>query len=100
MSIVQGDDPRLAVRRAIDELGGIRRFVSRGDVVVVKPNIGWDRTPLQAANTNPDVVAEVVRLSLDAGARKVIVTDVPVNEPRRVFLRSASRRPPGARAPR
>ena len=78
MAIAQGDDPRLLVRRAVGELGGMRRFVSTGDVVVVKPNIGWDRTPAQAANTNPDVVGEVVRLCFEAGARKVIVTDVPL----------------------
>jgi uncharacterized protein (DUF362 family) len=88
MVVARGDDPRLAVRRAIQELGGIRRFISNGDVVVVKPNIGWDRTPQQAANTNPDLVAEVVRLCREAGARKVIVTDVSSNEPRRAFLRS------------
>jgi uncharacterized protein (DUF362 family) len=88
MAIAQGDDPRLLARKAVGELGGMRRFVSTGDAVVVKPNIGWDRTPEQAANTNPDVVAEVVRLCFEAGAGKVIVTDVSVNEPRRAFLRS------------
>src|SRR3989304_9485576 len=39
----------------INALGGMKRFVSRGDVVLLKPNIGWDRLPEQAANTNPDV---------------------------------------------
>jgi len=39
------------VRRAVDAVGGIRRFVSRGDIVVVKPNIGWDRMLIHAANT-------------------------------------------------
>jgi len=88
MAVVQGGDPRQLVRRAIEELGGIRRFVARGDVVVVKPNIAWDRTPEQAANTNPQVVAEVVRLCQEAGAKKVVVTDVSCNEPRRCFQRS------------
>jgi uncharacterized protein (DUF362 family) len=64
------------------------RFVSRGDVVLVKPNIGWDRTPEQAANTNPDVVAEIVRQCWQAGAKKVSVTDVSCNDPRRCFQRS------------
>jgi uncharacterized protein (DUF362 family) len=86
--ISQGNDPQQLVRRAIAELGGIKRFVARGDVVVVKPNIAWDRTPEQAANTNPDVVAEVVRLCREASAGKVIVTDVSCNEPRRCFQRS------------
>ncbi len=88
MAVAQGEDPRQLVRRAIEELGGIRRFISRNDVVVVKPNIAWDRTPEQAANTNPEVVAEVVRLCREAGAAKVIVTDVSCNEPRRCFQRS------------
>ena len=88
MAIIQGDDPRLLVRRAIQELGGIRRFIARGDVVVIKPNVAWDRTPQQAANTNPEVVAEMVRLCREAGAKNVIVTDVTINEPRRSFARS------------
>ncbi len=46
-------DPTLLTRNAIAALGGMQRFVSRGDIVAVKPNIGWDRTPAQAANTNP-----------------------------------------------
>jgi len=54
----------------------------------VKPNIGWDRTPEQAATTNPDVVAEIVRQCSNAGAKRVIVTDVSCNDPRRCFQRS------------
>ncbi len=90
MIIAQGgDDPAQLVRRALDALGGIRRFVSRADIVVViKPNIGWDRTPEQAANTNPLLVAEVVRQCWDAGAKKVIVADVSCNDARRCFQRS------------
>lgn len=95
-----GDDlPRMAIaksskipeeltRRAIDALGGIERFISRGDFVAIKPNIGWDRTPVHAANTNPRVVAEVVRLCLEAGAHQVVVTDASCNEARRSFQRS------------
>ncbi|HKF05361.1 MAG TPA: DUF362 domain-containing protein [Candidatus Sulfotelmatobacter sp.] len=88
MAIIQGEDPALLARQAIEVLGGIRRFVARGDVVLVKPNIGWDRIPEQAANTNPEVVAEIVRQSVDAGAKRVVVTDVSCNEPRRCFQRS------------
>lgn len=88
MAIIDGEDPAQLALAAIEELGGMNRFVSRGEVVLVKPNIGWDRTPEQAANTNPDVVAEVVRQSLQAGAKRVIVTDVSCNEARRCFQRS------------
>lgn len=88
MAVIRGDNPEQLARQAIDELGGIRRFVSRGDVVLVKPNIGWDRTPQQAANTNPLIIAEIVRQCWNAGAKKVVVTDVSCNEPRRCFQRS------------
>lgn len=81
-------DPTLLTRRALDALGGMRRFVARGDVVAIKPNIGWDRTPDKAANTNPALVAELVRLALDAGARRVVVTDFSCNDPERSFSRS------------
>jgi hypothetical protein len=63
-------DPAVLTRLAIDALGGMTRFVCRGDVVAVKPNIGWDRLPIHAANTNPAVVAEVVQLALDEGRRR------------------------------
>ena len=88
MVVSQGEDPRQLVRSTVQELGGIRRFIARGDVVVIKPNVAWDRTPGQAANTNPLVVAEMIRLCQEAGAARVIVTDVSTNEPRRCFQRS------------
>ena len=88
LAVITGGEPEQLVRRALQELGGIRRFISRSDVVIVKPNIAWDRTPEQAANTNPQVVGELVRQCWDAGAKKVIVTDVSCNDPRRCFQRS------------
>ncbi|MFB3924885.1 MAG: DUF362 domain-containing protein [Syntrophales bacterium] len=86
--VVQGSSPSKIVRAAVDGMGGMKRFVSRGDIVVVKPNIGWDRTPERAANTNPQVVAAVVALCLEAGARKVKVFDRPVNDARRCYKQS------------
>jgi uncharacterized protein (DUF362 family) len=93
MVVVQGDgpnatDPRALVRRAFDDLGGVGRFIAHGDVVVLKPNIAWDRTPEQAATTNPELVAEVVKQCIQAGAKQVIVTDVSCNEAERCFRRS------------
>jgi len=64
------------------------RFVARGETVVLKPNVAWDRLPEQAATTNPDVVAEMVRLCLAAGAGSVIVADVTCNDAEACFDRS------------
>jgi len=83
-----GTDPAALTRAAVDALGGMARFISRGDVVTIKPNIGWDRTPVHAANTNPQVVAELVKMAFDAGAKTVTVTDASCNEPNRCFQRS------------
>jgi len=88
VTVVQNGEPRALVAQALKDLGGISRFVSKQDVVVLKPNIAWDRTPEQAANTNPDLVAEMVKQCWQAGAKRVIVTDVSCNEPRRCFQRS------------
>ena len=76
------------VRRAVDAMGGMKRFISRGDVVVIKPNIGWDRMPIHAANTNPDVVGAVVKLAYEAGAKVVRVADGSCNDANRCFQRS------------
>jgi uncharacterized protein (DUF362 family) len=85
---VQGDDPARMTAAALDALGGISTFVAAGDNVIVKPNVGWDRRPEQAANTNPDVVGEVVRQCVAAGAARVLVTDVTCNDATRCFNRS------------
>ncbi|TYO96368.1 uncharacterized protein (DUF362 family) [Geothermobacter ehrlichii] len=81
------DIPRL-VRQTLAALGGMQRFVHPGETVVVKPNIGWDRTPEQAANTHPEVVRTVVQLCLEAGAAQVRVFDRTCNDPRRCYRNS------------
>ena len=88
LAVAEGGAPESMVRNAVGALGGMSRFVRRGDVVVVKPNIGWDRTPEQAANTNPEVVRTVVRMCLEAGAKTVRVIDRPCNDPRRCYKQS------------
>jgi uncharacterized protein (DUF362 family) len=77
-----------AVRRAVELVGGMGRFVRSGQKVVVKPNIGWDRTPEQAANTSPEVVTAVVRMALEAGAKEVLVFDRTCNDQRLCYRRS------------
>jgi len=102
MVIAKGSSPEQITKAVIDELGGMRRFISQGDIVAIKPNIGWDRVPEQAANTNPEVVRTVAELCYDAGAKRVIVTDKSCNDPRRTFQRSgiaAAARSVGADVP-
>jgi len=86
--VIANGDPSSATRAAIRALGGMERFIQSGESVVIKPNIGWDRTPVQAANTNPLVISALVKMCLDAGAATVVVTDHSCNESRRCFTRS------------
>jgi uncharacterized protein (DUF362 family) len=89
LAVARGsDDPAKLVKAAVDAVGGMQRFVRTGDLVVVKPNIGWNRTPEQAANTNPFVVEAVVEMCVAAGAKKVKVFDSPCNPARRTYKMS------------
>lgn len=88
MAVAKGVSSRKATIAAINALGGIKKFISKGDIVLLKPNMSWDRRPEQAANTNPEVVAAIVELCLSAGAKKVKVVDNSINDARRCYKRS------------
>lgn len=85
---ITNGEPEALVRSALAELGGMKKFISKGDKVVVKPNMGWDRSPELAANTNPEVIAELVRQCLAAGAGSVKVFDRTCNKPSRCYRNS------------
>ena len=72
-------------QKVFDAAGGVGRFVSKGDIVVIKPNISWARRPELAATTNPEVVEAVIELCLDAGAKKVRIADNTIHDARRCF---------------
>jgi len=72
---VMGGEPAPMLNRMLAEYGGIETFVKKGAKVVLKPNIGWDKTPELGANTNPEVVGEMVKLCMAAGAAEVQVFD-------------------------
>ncbi|MFH1360468.1 MAG: DUF362 domain-containing protein [Candidatus Omnitrophota bacterium] len=86
--VAQGNDSYKNTIAAVEAMGGMKRFVKKGSIVVVKPNMGWDRTPAQAANTDPAVVAALVELCYKAGAKRVNVFNVPCNDDRRVYENS------------
>lgn len=88
LAFIQGDSPAKITREAIAALGGMNKFVAKGEVVMIKPNIGWDRTPEMAACTNPEIVKALVEMSLNAGAKKVVVMDNTTNQAQRCYARS------------
>lgn len=83
-----GKDYYKLVARVLEPLGTIDAFVKKGDKVVVKPNMAWDRNPAQGANTHPLVVKGLVELCLEAGAGEIMVFDRTCNEERRCYVNS------------
>lgn len=81
VSICNGKDPALITRRAIETLGGIKRFVKPGAKVLIKPNMSFARSPESGANTNPSVVREVARMCSEAGASRISIVDNVLNNP-------------------
>ena len=73
------------VRKTFDTAGGIQTFISKGDVVAIKPNISWARTPNLSATTNPEVLKAVIELCQEAGAKKVRIVDNTIHGARRCF---------------
>lgn len=88
MAVARNGEPAALVRKAVETLGGMKKFVSNQDIVVIKPNMSWDRVPEQAATTNPEIVAEVVKMCFEAGAKTVRLFDNTLNEARRCYKRS------------
>ena len=89
MSIVKGSNRRETVTKAIELLGGIERFVKPGETVAIKPNVAFASPPMLGATANPELVSEVVRLCYKRGrAKKVYVTDNPINDPASCFMLS------------
>jgi uncharacterized protein (DUF362 family) len=88
VAVAEGRDYARITRSALTALGGMGSFVRPGNVVVVKPNMGWDRGPELAANTHPLVVRTVVEEALKAGAKKVKIFDRTCNDERRCYVNS------------
>lgn len=91
LAVRKGKDIQRMLGQVINALGGIESFVKPGDIVVVKPNIGWDRTVELAANTHPEVVKALVQLCLEAGAKQVRIFDRTCNDERRCYTQSGLR---------
>jgi len=91
MGIARGANVDTAVRASIDAIGGINRFVQNGDVVVIKPNVAFERSAALGATTNPAVLTALIHLVREAGAREVRVADNPIESPESCFFRSGIR---------
>jgi len=73
--VVISGEPAAATKKALEAIGGVSRFVKKGQRVVIKPNMSFSRTPEFGATTHPLVVATVAQACIDAGAQQVLILD-------------------------
>ena len=91
LGVARGENVRAMLHGAVDAIGGIARFVKKGDVVLIKPNVAFERAAPLGATSNPEVVAALVHLCREAGAADVRVADNPIESPESCFVRSGVR---------
>ena len=90
LAVISGD-PVAATRKALQVMGGISRFIKKGQRVVLKPNMSFPKPPEMGCNTHPKVVATVAQACLEAGAQQVLVLDNTLNNPELCLERSGIR---------
>lgn len=88
MSIIRGRNRVETLRLAVKSIGGIENFIKKGDRVLLKVNAAFASPQMLSATTHPQIVSELTRLCLDAGASSVIVSDNPINDPGSCFTLS------------
>jgi uncharacterized protein (DUF362 family) len=74
---ITGTDCAKMVTAALAALGGIGKFVKKGDFVVIKPNAAFANPPAWGTTTHPDTVAAIAKACLDAKAKQVLILEFP-----------------------
>ncbi len=92
LGVAHGDAIEKMVRAAIDAIGGIRHFIRRGDIVVIKPNVAFERAAPLGATSNPAVLSALIRVVREAGAAEIRVADNPIESPESCFIRTGIRK--------
>ncbi len=89
VGIGRGEDPALMLRAALDGVGGLDHYIKPGDIVLVKPNVAFDRAPNLGATSNPKLLKELIHMILvDCRAQEVRVADNPIESPPDCFAKS------------
>jgi len=86
--IAKNGTPARLLQAAMTPLGGMTRFVKKGQKVVIKANIAWARTPEQACTNNPDLLYALVKMCYEAGASRVAVWDHTCDNHQFTFVRT------------
>jgi len=93
VAVARRGDLEAKLRAALDALGGLDHYIKPGDLVLLKPNVAFDRPPVLGATTDPELLAQLIRLLLvDCRAAEVRVADNPIESPADCFQKSGIRK--------
>lgn len=93
VGIGRGGTPEQMLRKALDAIGGLAHYVAPGDIVLVKPNVAFDRAPALGATSQPALIEALIHMLLvDCRAQEVRVADNPIESPADCFMKTGLRR--------
>ena len=75
VSIAKGQDVEKLVHDVLEPLGGVESLIRPRSTVVIKPNAGHLGGPETSVNTNPDLVAALIREARKAKPKEIIVAE-------------------------
>jgi len=74
---VSGSDPQKMIAAVFAALGGIGKFVKKGDFVIIKPNAAFANPAEWGSTTHPQTVLAVAKACLEAKAKGVMILEFP-----------------------
>ena len=93
VGIGRGGTPDQMLRKALDAVGGLKHYIQPGDIVVVKPNVAFDRSPALGATSQPALIEALINMLLvDCRAQEVRVCDNPIESPADCFMKTGLRK--------
>ena len=82
-------EAKKVIKKGLDLIGGINSVVKKGDMVLLKPNLGYPEAPGMppwTCTTDAMVLAALTELCFEAGAKKVRTGDMPAHHVRASYM--------------
>lgn len=64
---------KVIIRNMIEENGGLKKYISKGESVLIKPNFVVPRTAKDGATTDPRILIALCEIAIEGGASKVYI---------------------------
>ena len=71
------EEVQASMKKTLDHIGGIGKFISKTDSVLLKPNLLSAKTPDETVTTHPVFVEAIIMLLKEHGIKKIGIGDSP-----------------------